>query len=212
MNSNAGIASAEHHSFPHMDPDTDGASAGHHVNIMDSEAERASAEHRYLSDVNPGTDVASAGHHDLNYMDSGAGGSSAEHHRTIGTGEAPVQHDHTTGVSTGGAPVFSSNGDTVQQTDTRNNASFAPAHVKLDQLTNQHRTPVFAREETQKIYTQSRMTTESCHLAALTLPNTQHFNQPPTQATLQVSQQPEPLTHAATNDDVSVLSFILEAS
>jgi hypothetical protein len=51
-------------------------------------------------------------------------------------------------------------------------------------------------------YTQFRMTTESCYLAALALPITQHFNQHLTHATLQVSQQSEPLAHAATNDDV----------
>ena len=82
--------------------------------------------------------------------------------------------------------------------------------MQLDQLTNQHRTSVFAREKAQKsaatcvdtesnsglsqddrlhqtathiyvgaaptLHTQSRMTTESCYLATLALPITQHFD------------------------------------
>ena len=173
---------------------------------MDPKAENAPiGHHHHLSDVNPDTDATSVGHHGLNNVDSGAGDAGAEHHQTIGTGEAPVQHGQTTGVDIGNAPVFSGDGAqlNIQQTNAHNNAG--SVLVQLDQLTNQHRTCVFAREEARKsvatcvdtesnsglsqddrlhqtathiyvgaaptLHTQSRMTTESCYLAASCIAN-----------------------------------------
>ena len=123
-----------------MDPKADNAPIGHH---------------HHLSDVNPDTDATSAGHHGLNNVDSGAGDAGAEHHQTIGTDEAPVQHGQTIGVDIGNAPVFSGDGAqlNIQQTNAHNNAG--SVLVQLDQLTNQHRTCVFAREY-------SRGSTEIC--------------------------------------------------
>jgi hypothetical protein len=166
-----------------MDPKADNAPIGHH---------------HHLSDVNPDTDATSAGHHGLNNVDSGAGDAGAEHHQTSADiGKAPSQLPNDDRHHQSEAQKF-----TATCVGTESNSG-----LSQDDRLHQTATHIYAGAAP-ALHTQSRMTTESCYLAALALPITQHFNQPLTHATLQVSQQPEPLTHAATNDDVQ-LSLVL---
>ena len=113
----------------------------HHYQ-MDSNADKVFAEHHPPLDMDR---ARFARHHDLNNVDS-CRCAPAEHHKTIGTGEAPAQHNQTD-VTTYEAPVCS-DGATTQQTNISNNTGFAPVHVQLDQLTNSHRTSMSTREGT----------------------------------------------------------------